>query len=60
MLDSAPPLLDVLWVRLLVFVTTVVGGVALAAGGFTAAGLAFAGLFAAAALPHLRATTLAE
>jgi DHA1 family inner membrane transport protein len=42
------------------FVGAAVGGAALAWGGFTAAGLAFAGLFAAAALPHLRATTLAE
>ena len=40
------------------FVGAAVGGVALAAGGFTAAGLAFAGLFAAAAIPHLRASTL--
>jgi DHA1 family inner membrane transport protein len=42
------------------FVGAAVGGLALAVGGFTAAGLAFAGLFAAAALPHVRATTLAE
>ena len=40
------------------FVGAAVGGMALALGGFTAAGLAFAALFAAAALPHLRATTL--
>ena len=40
------------------FVGAAVGGVALALGGFTAAGLAFAVLFAAAALPHVRATTL--
>jgi len=42
------------------FVGAAVGGAALAWGGFTAAGLAFGGLFAAAAVPHLRATTLAE
>jgi DHA1 family inner membrane transport protein len=40
------------------FVGAAVGGAALAAGGFTAAGLAFAGLFVAAAVPHLRTTTL--
>jgi DHA1 family inner membrane transport protein len=40
------------------FVGAAVGGVALAVGGFTAAGLAFAALFAAAALPHVRAITL--
>ena len=40
------------------FVGAAVGGVALAVGGFAAAGFAFAALFAAAALPHLRATTL--
>ena len=42
------------------FIGAAVGGMALAIGGFTAAGLAFAALFAAAALPHLRATTLAS
>lgn len=42
------------------FVGAAVGGVALAAGGFTALGWAFAALFAAAAVPHLRATTLTE
>ena len=40
------------------FIGAAVGGIALAVGGFTAAGLAFAALFVAAALPHLRATTL--
>jgi predicted MFS family arabinose efflux permease len=42
------------------FIGAAVGGMALAIGGLTAAGLAFAALFAAAALPHLRATTLAS
>jgi MFS transporter, DHA1 family, inner membrane transport protein len=38
------------------FVGAAVGGAALAARGFTAAGVAFAVLFAAAAIPHLRDT----
>ena len=37
------------------FVGAAVGGVALAAGGYTALGLAFAALFVGAAIPHLRA-----
>jgi DHA1 family inner membrane transport protein len=41
------------------FVGAAVGGAALAAHGFTAAGIAFGALFAAAAVPHLRASTLA-
>lgn len=36
------------------FVGAAVGGVALAAGGFTALGLAFAALFVLAAIPHVR------
>jgi len=35
------------------FVGAAVGGVALAVGGYSAVGLAFAGLFACATVPHL-------
>jgi DHA1 family inner membrane transport protein len=42
------------------FVGAAVGGAALAAGGFTAAGIAFATLFAAATIPHVWSTTVGD